>query len=279
MIITGINIPTHAPDLLDRLLLIELERISTDKRMDEATFWTGFNADKPMLFGALLDGIAGALQYLPAVKLDLMPRMADFARIACAFAEYAGIGSVKMLDIIMRHTARQTQEVLDSDPVATAIRDFIQKRRTWTGSAGKLLELLNESQPSPRPDGWPKQANNLTRKLNVLHATLNEVGISIRKHKDGPNRERLLTLEHKADSSSEPSASSGSPIHEAFEADETFKSSSGVSSGKDGKGQSANSSSASPSGPKPSVGEGLDDTDDADGESDILSGRQVEVEV
>ena len=32
MIITGINIPTHSPDLLDRLLLIELERIQSDRR-------------------------------------------------------------------------------------------------------------------------------------------------------------------------------------------------------------------------------------------------------
>jgi hypothetical protein len=193
LIITGINIPTHAPDLLDRLLLIELERITTDKRIDEATFWEQYNADKPKLFGALLDAIAGTLAELPKIKLDRMPRMADFARIACAYAEWAGIGSDRMLDIIMQNTSRQTQEVLDADPIASAIRDFMQKHMTWTGTASKLLELINESAPIPKPDGWPKQGNNLTRKINVLHATLNEVGISIRKHK--LNGEKVLTLE------------------------------------------------------------------------------------
>ena len=220
MIVTGINIPTHAPDLLDRLLLIELEHIQPEKRLDEASFWTRFDADRPTLFGALLDGIAGALRHLPSVKLDRMPRMADFARVACAYAEHTGVGAGKMLDIIMRHTSRQTQEVLDADPVATALREFVQKRGTWTGTTSKLLELLNESQPTPRADGWPRQANSLSRKLNVLHATLSEVGINVRRQKEGSNRDRQVTLESIPDSSSASSASSKSPIHAGSEADD-----------------------------------------------------------
>lgn len=262
MIITGINIPTHAPDLLDRLLLIELERIQPDKRMDEATFWARFNADKPMLFGALLDGIAGALQHLPNIRLDRMPRMADFARVACAYAEFAGIGSERMLDIIMRHTSRQTQEVLDADPVATAIREFIFKRGTWTGTAGKLLELLNESAPTPRPDGWPRQANILTRKMNVLHATLNEVGISISRQKSGSSRERLLTLESIAESSSASPASSSPGIHGEFVADD----------------KPGSSSALSPT-LIHSIDAGLNDKDVKDGKSVVPSGRLVEVEI
>lgn len=263
MIVTGINIPTHAPDLLDRLLLIELERIAPDKRMDEATFWAQFNADKPKLFGALLDAIAGTLKHLPMVKLDRMPRMADFARIACAYAEYAGIGSEKMLDIIMQHTARQTQEVLDSDPVATAIRDFVQKHGTWTGTAGELLVLLNAMPPVQKPDGWPKQANKLTRKINVLHATLNEVGISVRRDRTGTNRK--MTLESSADSSSQPSQPSQPNKHAGSGDDGKASSSSPVSSQTD-------SSSQVSSPLKPSTGAGYDGNDDHDDENDVLSG-------
>lgn len=279
MIITGINIPTHAPDLLDRLLLVELERIQPDKRVDEATFWARFNADRPMLFGALLDGIAGALRHLQNIRLDRMPRMADFARVACAYAEFAGIGSEQMLDIIMRHTSRQTQEVLDADPVATAIREFIFKRGVWTGTAGDLLKLLNESAPTPRPDGWPRQANNLTRKMNVLHATLNEVGISIRRYKEGSNRERLLTLESSAESSSASSVSSERPIHEGLATDGKTRPSFGVPSAQDGKDTASKPSSASSSALKSSTGAGCDDTDDKDGKTGAPSGRLIEVEI
>jgi hypothetical protein len=69
IILTGINIPTHAPDLLDRLLLIELDRIPSNKRMDETRFWSSFNAAMAMLFGALLDAMVGTLRHLPATRL------------------------------------------------------------------------------------------------------------------------------------------------------------------------------------------------------------------
>ncbi len=258
MIITGINIPTHAPDLLDRLLLIELERIPTDRRMDEATFWAGFDSDAPRLFGALLDSLAGTLKHLPGIKLDRMPRMADFARIACAYAVHAGIGADKMLDVIMRHTSRQTEEVLDSDPLASAIRDFVLKRKTWTGTASQLLNQLNETTPTPKPDGWPKLANSLSRKLNVLHATLNEVGITIRRQKEG---DRMLTLESLADLSSvssepsEPSVYADSWPYDPRTIQTVEK-----------------SSSASSSAPEPSVYAGSDDHDDKDDVSALFSG-------
>ena len=195
MIITGINIPTHAPDLLDRLLLIELERIPPESRMDEATFWSAFSADRPRLFGALLDALVGTLKHLPNIKLDRMPRMYDFARIACAYAEHSGIGTSKMLDIIMRHSNRQTQEGLDADPVASATQEFARMHIKWTGTAQQLLDQLNQQVPAPKPHGWPRKANRLTRKLNVLNATLHEAGITISHHKAGPNRDRLITLE------------------------------------------------------------------------------------
>ncbi len=262
MIITGINIPTHAPDLLDRLLLIELDRIQPDKRMDEATFWSRFDADRPKLFGSLLDAISGALRYLPNIKLARMPRMADFARVACAYAEFAGVGADRMLDVIMLQTSRQTQEVLDCDQVASAIREFIQKRGSWTGTAGELLKLINESAPTPRPEGWPRQANTLSRKLNVLRSTLSEVGISIQRHKAGSNRDRQLTLESSSDSLSGSSGSSGNPIHAVL--------------GTDGRSRPSSEASSAMT---PSIHAGLDHKDDKDDKSAPLSSGMVEVNV
>ena len=266
MIINGINIPTNAPDLLDRLLLIEVERIQEEKRLDEITFWMRFDVERPKLFCGLLDAIAGALKHLPNVRLNRMPRMADFARVACAYAEFTGVGATAMLNIIMKHTSRQTQEVLNADPVAAAIREFIQKRGTWTGTTAKLLELLNESQPSPRPEGWPRLANNLSRTMNVLHSSLNDVGISIRRHKEGSDRSRQITLESRPDSSSIPSASSESTIHAAFGLDDGSRSPSTVSSAQ-----------------IPSVPNGLADTDDEDDIpawlSDDNDSKQVEVDI
>jgi hypothetical protein len=145
-----------------------------------------------MLFGALLDAVVGTLKHLPTIKLNRMPRMADFARIACAYAEYTGNGADKMLNVIMQHTVRQTEEVLDSDPLAPYILGFVKKYKHWEGTSSELLTLLNQSVPMPHPVDYPKNASALSRQLNVLKATLNDVGISITTSKSGEGRKIIL---------------------------------------------------------------------------------------
>jgi hypothetical protein len=273
IIITGINIPTHAPDLLDRLLLIELERVLPSKRMDEATFWARFNKDKPQLFGSLLDAIAGTLKHLP-IKLPRMARMADFTSIACAYAEYAGIGSKKMLAIIMRHTSRQTEEVLGADAVATAIFDFIKAKEFWTGTATELLELLNQSVPKPRPEDWPRQPNNLTRKMNTLASTFYDVGIRFRKDK-GRKRGRKLTLEYKAKLSSPSSLASTGPICAGSPEDGEQRLSSTQLPGEDATSVALHSPSSLSSTVEPSSGAALDGEDGEDDEMQVLLRSQI----
>jgi hypothetical protein len=271
IIITGINIPTHAPDLLDRLLLIELERVLPRKRMDEATFWARFDKDKPQLFGSLLDAMVGTLQHLPNIKLPRMARMADFTRIACAYAEYAGIGSKKMLAIIMRHASRQTEEVLAADAVATAIFDFIKEKESWTGTATELLRLLNNSAPKPRPHDWPTQPNLLTRKMNILRTTLNQAGVGFVTERRGRKSDRKLILGYKVKPPSVSSASLKQPVHVALSADGTLIPSSIGSSAENIKYEVKELSSALSSAVKPSASKALGHADDADDETRVLS--------
>src|SRR6185436_10888943 len=42
VVLTGISLPSAAPDLLDRALLISLERLDTAERRDEETMWRAF---------------------------------------------------------------------------------------------------------------------------------------------------------------------------------------------------------------------------------------------
>ena len=105
-------------------------------------------------------------------------------------AEYTGLGTEKLVKTIMQYPSRQTSEVLETDPVASAIRDYLQKKSKWTGTTSELLELQSQSQPTPRPEGWSKQPNGLSRKLNILRATLNDAGITIQRDKHGQKRDR-----------------------------------------------------------------------------------------
>jgi len=61
-----------------------------------------------------------------------------------------------------------------------------------TGTSSELLTLLNQSVPMPHPVDYPKNASGLSRQLNVLKATLNDVGISITTSKSGEGRKIIL---------------------------------------------------------------------------------------
>jgi len=57
----------YQPDLLDRSLLLGLERIPEDRRMGEAELWERFNQAKPLLLGAMFDALAKALRIEPTL--------------------------------------------------------------------------------------------------------------------------------------------------------------------------------------------------------------------
>ena len=48
-------------------------------RRDEAQFWREFEQTRPRILGALLDATTAGLRNLTNVRLDQLPRMADFA--------------------------------------------------------------------------------------------------------------------------------------------------------------------------------------------------------
>lgn len=220
VMISSINVPTHAPDLLDRCLLLPLDRIPPTRRKLEADLWRDFNAARPAILGGLLDALARAMAVYPTLELSELPRMADFG--AWGAAVTAGRGSTVTTDdgrqlrgadaflyAYRENVGRQTEEVLESDPVARAVRRFAYERRTWSGTVSQLrdeLAKVHGAEMSEKGSGWPRQANGLSRHLGVLHATLADVGVTLRWSKEGKSRTRTLTVSVEA-----APASSASP--------------------------------------------------------------------
>ncbi len=112
LILNGINIPAQRPDLLDRCVLIRLEKIPEEKRRDEREVWAEFEAALPRIFGEVLTTLADAMVLEPSVQLDSLPRMADWARWGFAIAEAAGFGGARFLDAYRANLALQNEEAL-----------------------------------------------------------------------------------------------------------------------------------------------------------------------
>ena len=86
VILTAIGENFRRSDLLDRELMINLPTISEEARVPEKRFWEEFEAARPRILGALLDGVVEALRMEQTIELDTHPRMADFAVWARAAA-------------------------------------------------------------------------------------------------------------------------------------------------------------------------------------------------
>ena len=195
IILNGINLPSARPDLLDRSILIRLDRIPWEKRRTERELWKEFERLKPRLFGAILDALSQALAIKPTVDLPALPRMADWAEWGYAIAEALGIGGPKFLEVYASSIRVQNEEVLAGHPVAQALLAFMEDREEWEGSPSELFDALSEKATELKlvnSKAWPRAPHTLTRKLNTLRVNLEEVGISILENRS--NKTRTITI-------------------------------------------------------------------------------------
>ena len=198
ILLTGINIPTAAPDLLDRSLLIKLERVPPARRREEAELVAQFERERALILGGLLDTLAATLRIYPSLQISDLPRMADFARWGAAAAEALGYGQTAFLDAYRANTAGVTEEVLESDPVGVAVRQYVRDGEgEWIGAVSEFLEVLNlqvgESVKKQR--NWPKDASRLSKRLRVLQTSLAEVGIQVKfPEKKTPSGNRAVEV-------------------------------------------------------------------------------------
>ena len=205
---TSIDAGALAGDLAERLVPVELQRIPPEHRRSDEAVNAAYRAAQPAALGALLDLLADVLAALPAVDLDQLPRMADFARLLAA------LDSVTGWTTLAAYTAGASEvndAVLDSDPLATAVRELLAHQAVgWTGTAGQLLELLT---PDPPPRSWPRTPRALSGQLRRLAPALRSAGMTVDFIKDnGPGRHRLVRLAHD-ESGGKPSAPSGPSDH------------------------------------------------------------------
>jgi hypothetical protein len=180
VILNGINIAATRADLLDRSILIGLDRIAPEKRREEEELEAAFEVAKPEILGGMFDVLSKAIRIRPEIKLKALPRMADFARWGCAIAQALGKPSKDFLDAYQRNIRQQNREVLDGQPVAAAVEVFMKNQEQWKGSPSELLEALEVVDAVDiKAKSWPKAPHILTRRLNEVQPNLAEVGIQV----------------------------------------------------------------------------------------------------
>ena len=199
VILNGITDVATRPDLLDRALVVTLPSIPEEARKPEAELWREFEQARPAILAALFDAVSGALRTVEGVRLEGMPRMADFAVWATAAEESLGWKSGAFMAAYTGNRKEATEGALEADPVAGAIRTLMANRNEWSGTATELWTALNDLTDDEvrRTRDWPKAPNALTGRLKRLAPTLRGIGIEYGEDRSGKAGSRKKTLTKK----------------------------------------------------------------------------------
>ena len=187
VILTGIENPSVRGDLAERSITIRLAPLADADRRTESELMATFEEAVPIIFGALLDGLSEGLRRYDEVRLERMPRMADFCKwaVACESAYWApGTFTATYGDA----QASATEDVLEASPVGLKLREWLEEYATFDGTATELLGRLNEHRRDEKsPLGWPANGSVMGKQLTRLAPSLRKLGITaeLRRAKRG----------------------------------------------------------------------------------------------
>jgi hypothetical protein len=189
VILNGINVPTERGDVLDRSLVVELERIPDGERKTEEELWERFASEHPKLLGALFDTLSRAIALKPSLKLSRRPRLADWGEYAAAVYEIMGWGAETFLmdwDEVVRV---QNQATLDGSPVAQAIIKFMEDKEEYSATSSEMHSKLKVVAAQlgvdvDRDKAWPKSARWLWRRIKEVLSLLVAAGIEAGRTED-----------------------------------------------------------------------------------------------
>jgi hypothetical protein len=177
LIVTGITALSGRPDLLERSLRLELERIEDAQRRADDELEAAFETARPAILGGLFTMLARGMIRLRDYRPPQLPRMAAFARLAGAIAEAAepGAGAHYLRDFA-RNQGRQHLELAETNLLFGALVELAERKDYPSGSFGEVAERLRiVADPGPQ-DRFPT-ARGLRNALERLRVPLVTAGI------------------------------------------------------------------------------------------------------
>ena len=131
--------------------------------------------------------------------------MADFALLATACeSAFQPAGAFEAAYSNNRRDA--IENIIDADPVAAHVREFMTDRAQWTGSASDLLEA------GTNRCGWPKSPRALAGRLRRAQTFLRTFGIEIAFGREGRVGTRIITITARGEDRSRNTVSTVSRV-------------------------------------------------------------------
>ena len=212
-ILNGIEDLATREDLADRCIFLNLPKIPDDRRMTETEFYALLDKWRPGIMGYFLDVLAGAMTNFASVRLDRLPRMADFAVWSAAAEGPLGLKDGAFMAAYNANREEGNAITLEASPIASHLMRFIDGLQsgkseprhtglwvspTWTGTPTQLLDEIEAiaTDGDIRGKRWPKSNRGLSQMLKRLVGNLDKAGFEVQFGR-WPGGERWVSITKK----------------------------------------------------------------------------------
>jgi hypothetical protein len=181
IIVNGIGDLSVRSDLLDRMLIITLPEVPESRRKSEEELYKRLDAVRASILGALLTAVSAAMKRLPEIRLQEVPRMADFVYWGVAGEQALGIASGAFMEAYRANRDSTHLMAIEASVVGPVVVSLMKDRAEWTGTVKALLvamEGLADAQSRQRRE-WPRTPRKLSGDLRRLAPNLRRAGIKI----------------------------------------------------------------------------------------------------
>lgn len=182
VMLNGINGVATAPDLIERVITVELPTIAAAKRQDEQTMEAAWLRDYPAIFTGLLTLFAEALEMLPKVEIPegMQKRLLDYQRLGEAVCMALGGKAGEFSQRLDRMHGDSLARGLESYGVAVGIQILAARPegREWEGTYLQLLTELNRM-PEIDRSNWPRSPRHLSGQVKRIAPGLRRAGVRI----------------------------------------------------------------------------------------------------
>jgi hypothetical protein len=186
MIMNGISDLTSRHDLADRSLIIQLPVIK--ERHTEGELMDCWDICKPVIFGALCNGLSVALANEQNTKIADLPRMADWAKWVTAAESAFSWKEGTFLNAFQKNREQLIDISLEGEPVAIAALRLAHKNEggEFNATPTEVLKVLTESNPDLVSDtSWPRTPNSMSRRLFRAAPFLRAKGVEVERSHSG----------------------------------------------------------------------------------------------
>lgn len=185
LVVNGITISNTKPDLLERSIVLNINKLSATKIISEEALNLKLDNYLPMVLDRIFASVSYVLMNIDSINLTKAPRLVDFAKLIFAIAESLGLDGEYVLNVYLANIDDVGKMFLD-DPVVVALNAVLDScNGIFEGTSTQLLEQMKQL----GHEDVPRAANSLSSKLTRLSSELEKQSITIDRYKkDGGNR-------------------------------------------------------------------------------------------